>query len=176
MALPNDLTKIADGVAGSLASNLFTSTPKAASRVLIRETITLVKSAVDGSAAATTAYTAGFLVRMPRACRVLGAAYLPIGAATADATNNATLNVVKGDGLGGAETVAATITTNVAGGSLAAGVVKALTISSTVANTRIPLGGVLAFSIAKGGTGVAVPAGTFTVDVEWEAVDGYGAA
>lgn len=175
MALPNDLTRCTDGVAGADASKTYTSTPKKAARQLIRETFILAKAAVDGTAATTTAYTAGYMVRMPRAARILGAAYLPIGTATADGTNYATIKVVKGDGAAGAEVIMASINTDVAGGSLAAGVTKALTVTSTLANTRIPAGSVLGFSIAKAGTGVAVPAGNFTVDVEWEDVDGYGA-
>ena len=174
MAYPNDVSRVAQGVSNYSASSKDITAGKAAARTLIRETFVLVKAAVDGAASTTTAYTAGYMLRMPRACRVLGAAFLPAGTATADATNNAVVKVVKGDGAAGAEVIVATYTSDVAGGSLAAGVTKALTLSATLANTRIPAGSLLAFSIAKGGTGVAIPAGNFTVDVEWEDVDGYG--
>lgn len=175
MALPNDLTRISDGIAGNNAAKNFGSNAKRAARTMIRDSFVLIKPAVDGLASTTTVYTAGFAIRMPRAARILGAAFVPSGAATADAANTATLNVVKGDGLGGAEVIMASYTSNVAGGSLAAGVVKALTVSATLVNTRIPAGSVLAFSISKAGTGVAIPPGNFTVDLEWEDVDGYGA-
>src|SRR4051812_21505478 len=111
MAFPNDMSRIAQGVANYSGSSKDITAAKAAGRNLIRETFLLVKAAADGSAAATTAYTAGYCIRMPRACRLLGAAYLPIGAATADASNNATLKVVKGDGAGAAETIAASVVT-----------------------------------------------------------------
>lgn len=175
MALPNDMSRIADGIAGADASKTYTATAKKAARNMIRESFTLSKTAADGAASTATAYTAGPQIAVPRACRILGAKIVPAGAATADATNNAVITVSKGDGAGGAAVTMATYTSDVAGGSLAAGVIKAMTVTSTLANTRIPAGGVLGFTITKGGTGVVVPVLSITVDLEWEDVDGYGA-
>ena len=178
MAFPNDSSRIARGLANlETATNDYTSTtpagPSKASRSLIRKTYVLVKSAVDGTAGATTTYTAGYLIRMKNPYRLLGAYILPIGAATADATNNAVVSVVSADGAGGAQIAMSTYTSNVAGGNLAAGVTKTLTNSATAANLMGAAGTLLGFSVTKGGTGVAVPALTISVDVEEEGPDGY---
>jgi hypothetical protein len=173
MALPNDSSKIADALAKIEGSaNGYTNVRKAA-RSLVRKTYVLRKIAADGTAGTATAYTAADQIRMKNPGRVLGVALQPAGAATADATNNATLNVVTADGLGGAAVVAASYTSDVAGGSLAAGVTKALTVSATDANRRFAAGAVLAFNVTKAGTGVVLPIAAISVDVEEEGPDGY---
>lgn len=169
MAYPNVISKLV----GMLSMGKYRDEPKKVERQLIRETFVLVKPAADGAAGTTTAYTAAYQITMPRACRVLGVRVQPAAALTADNTNNALVKAVKGDGAGGAETVCASMTTNVAAGNWVAGVTKTLTLSATVADLRIPKNGVLAFSIAKNGTGVAVPISNFIVDVEWEDEDDF---
>lgn len=174
MAFPNDMSKVVAGL-GKLeaSSGEYTSTSKRAARNLIRHTFILRKPAADAMAADTTAYTAADQIRIPRACRILGANIQPLSTLTAHASNNCSVNVVKGDGAAGAAVVMATYTSDVAGGNLAAGVTKAMTVTSTLANQRAAAGSVLSFNITKAASGVVVPILTISVDVEWEDVDGY---
>lgn len=179
MAFPNDMSRIAAALSkaeGSNSAEYDGSVPKAA-RQLIRRTFQLRKPAADSMAADTTAYTAADAVRMQRAGRILGAWIYPQSTLTAHDTNYATVNVVKGDGAAGAETVMASQTTKITGGSgnWAAGVPEALTVSSTLANTRIAKGEVLSFSIAKASSGVAVPICAITVEIEFEGTDDFAA-
>lgn len=179
MAYPNDCSRIAKGVANleTAGSAEYTGTDPAvlrAARSLIRKSIIIQKVAVDGSAGATTAYTAGFNVRMKNPGRILGASLLPTAALTADASNNATINAVSADGAGGAAVVMASLATDLAGGSWVAGVTKTMAVTATVANTRYVAGAVVGFNITKAGTGVVVPAGTnIVIDVEEEGPDAY---
>lgn len=177
MAFPNDMSRLVEGVANPEGSTTKYSTAtahKKAARNLIRKTYTLVKPAADAMAADTTAYTAAFQIRMKNAGRVLGAYLQPQSTLTAHASNNCSVNVVKGDGAAGAAVVMATYTSDVAGGNLAAGVTKALTVSATVADTRFATGSVLGFNITKASLGVVVPILSIQVDVEEEDVDAYG--
>lgn len=82
----------------------------------------------------------------------------PAAALTGDPTNNATISLEHDDGAGGANTVVATITTTA---SWTAQV--PVDVPITAANKIVNSGRQLIFKIAKGGTGVAVPAMTFTV-------------
>jgi hypothetical protein len=174
MPYPNDMSRIAQGVGNYSASKTdMTAAASIAGRNLIRRTYVLTKPAADAMAADTTAYTAAFQMTMRCAGKVLGARIQPQAALTANASNNATINVVSADGAGGAAVVAASYTSDVAGGSLAAGVRKALTLSATAANTRYAVDQVLSFNIAKTGTGVVVPILSISVDVEEEGTDGY---
>ena len=175
---PNDMQRISESLAAREKSNggLYDHEVKQAARRLVRRTYVLRKPAADGAANTTTAYTAADQIRMPVACRVLGVNVQPQGALAGDDTDYATINVVKGDGAGGAQVVCATRTTKVTGGSntWAAGATVNIPVSATIADTRIPKGGVLSFSIAKGGAGKAVPICAISVDVEEEdSLDGY---
>lgn len=176
MAFPNDMSKLVAGLSkleGSNSADYTADVPKVA-RQLIRRTFQLRKPAADAMAADTTAYTAADQIYMSRAGRILGAWILPQSTLTANASNFATVKVVKGDGAGGAETIMASATTEVTGtGNWAAGVPEALTVSSTLANTRIARGGVLSFSIAKAASGVAVPICSISVEIEFEDVDNF---
>lgn len=175
MGFPNDSSRIARGV-GNLetACTDYTGTVPAAARSLIRKSYTVYKALVDGAASTATAYTAGNFIRMKNPGRILGAYVCPIAAVTADASNNATVNAVSADGLGGAAVVMASLTTDVAGGNWAAGVTKTMTVTATAANTRYVAGAVIGFNITKAGTGVVIPAGTnIVIDVEEEGPDGY---
>lgn len=174
MAFPNDSSRITRGLGNiETSTNDYTTTSQKAARSLIRKTYVLPKFAVDGAAATTTAYTAGYMIRMKNAGRILGAYVCPAGAVTADATNFATVNAVSGDGAAGAAVVMASLVTNVAGGNWVAGTTKTMTVTTTVADTRYVAGAVIAFNIAKAGTGVAVPISNIIVDVEEEGPDGY---
>ena len=178
MTLPNDMSHIVDGVAKPEASNSAIYTHAQGStgpaRNLIRRTLVLRKPAADAMAGDATDYTAAMMERARTACRILGAYFIPEGTTVADNTDYATLNVVKGDGLAGAQVVMATGDTRAASlDGLAAGVTETLVVSATVANTRIPRGSVWGFSIAKVGAGKVVPVGTFVVDYEEEGTDAY---
>lgn len=178
MAFPNDSSRITRGLENlETASPDYTGTDPAvrrAARSLIRKTYVVQKVAVDGAAGTATAYTAGFNIRMKNAGRILGAYVAPIGALTADASNNTTINAISADGAGGAAVVMATLVTDLAGGNWVAGVTKTMTVTSTDANRRWIAGAVIGFNITKAGTGVVVPAGTnIVIDVEEEAPDAY---
>lgn len=174
MALPNDMQRISNGLAKLEVSDpTYTQASVIPARNLIRRTIVFSKAAVDGSAAATTAYTAAPTTRNRVAGRVLGFYVIPAGAVTADGTNNAVVSLVSADGLGGAQVVAATLTTDIAGGNWAAGVIKTGVLSATAANLRYAAGSILGFAISKGGTGVAVPISQLVVDIEEESADSY---
>lgn len=174
MPYPNDMSRLAQGVANYSASKTdMTAAASIAGRNLIRRTYVLRKEAVDGAAGTLTAYTAADQITMARACKVLGFRVQPRGTLTAADATAAVVNVVKGDGLGGAAVICATLTTNVASGDWVVGASKAGALSATAADTRIPAGGVLGFSIAKTSTGTAVPICSICVDVEEEGTDGY---
>jgi hypothetical protein len=174
MPYPNDMSRIAQGVGNYSASKTdMTAAASIAGRNLIRRTYVLRKEAADAMAADVTAYTAADQMVMRVPGKVLGIRIQPRAALTANASNNATINVVSADGLGGAAVIAASYTSDVAGGNLAAGVTKAGALSATAANTRFAVGQVLSFNIAKGGTGVVVPILSISVDVEEEGTDGY---
>ena len=176
MALPNDVSRINDELSKlASASTDYAGSKKRAARTMIREQFSFEKTAADGAAGTTTAYSATPGVYAPRDGRILGARILPHGALTADNTNNAVINIDKSDGLGGAATIMAAVTTNVASGNWVAGAFKAMALSATPANTRFTKGQLLSFDITKGGTGVVVPACTIIFDVEWEGADDYEA-
>ncbi len=177
MPLPNDVERIAKALANLESSSTeYTGSKSLAAKRLIRHSKLFEKTAADAMASTTTAHTASPGMVMPCAGRLLGAYFVPHGSATADNTNNATLQVEKSDGAGGSATVMASKTTNVAGtGNLAAGVKKALTLSATEANTRFAKGDLIAPSITKAGTGVVVPIGSWQIDYEEEGTDDYGA-
>ena len=178
MALPNDVSRIAQGLSNYSASSSDVTAAKAAGKTFIRRTITLRKPAADAMAADATAYTAAEYVRMMNPGRVIGACLCPQTAANiGDDTDFATVNVVKADGAAGADTVMASRTTKITGGTddLAAGVLETLTVSSTLADTRFTAGQVIGFSITKDGAGQVVPICSIDVDIEIEGVDGYGA-
>lgn len=177
--LPNDMSRIADGVAKPEASNpayVANQGSTRAARNLIRRTYVLHKPGADAMAADTTAYTVADQIRMPRAGRILGAAIQPTAALIADAGNYATVAVDKGDGLGGAGVIMASIaTTIVAPGSNSwvAGKSIPLVLSTTLADLHFLAGAVLGFAVAKTGTGVVVGVCAISIDVEEEGVDSY---
>lgn len=171
MPFPNDSSRIARGVANlEVATNDYTTSPNVASRSLIRKNAHFLKPAVDGAASTATAYTAFPLQRMKNPGRVMGAFITATAAVTGDPTNNAVINIVTGDGLGGAQVVVATVTTTA---NLVAGVPFPIPLSATLANLKFAAGQVLGVSITKGGTGVVIPVSTFDVDYEEEGPDGY---
>ena len=176
MAYPNDVSRIAEGVASYSGSNGNVTDPKGAGKRLIRRTLVLRKPAADAMAADPTAYTAAEMIYAWAPLRVLGAKIVPQSTLTAHASNNASVNLVKGDGAAGAAVVIATYTSDtVTADNLAAGVPEDMVLTSTAADTRIPIGGVLGFNITKAASGVVVPILAISVEVEYEGVDSFGA-
>jgi hypothetical protein len=174
MPLPNDLSRACDEISKLASSNPeYTGAKKKAARQLARESYEFEKLAADGAAATTTLYTAAAGFRAPRDGRLLGAYFIPHAALVGDNANNATLNMNKSDGAGGAATNMAGSTTNVAYGNFVAGGIKTLALNATLANTRFTKGQLISPSIAKSGTGVVVPDGTWQIDVEYEGTDDY---
>jgi hypothetical protein len=175
MAYPNDVSRIAEGVASYSGSSKDITAPKAAAKKLIRRIIKLSKPGADAMAADTTAYTAADHEYVDAPMRVLGAWLNTQAACTAHGTNYATINVVKGDGAAGAAVVIATHATDtVTTDDLAAAVPKAMTLTTTLADTRLPIGAVLGFNITKAAAGVVVPILSISVLVEYEGVDAFG--
>ena len=175
MSYPNDVSRIAEGVANYSGSSKDITNPKGAAKRLIRRTVLLRKGVVDAMASETTAYTIAEMFYAYAPFKVLGAKLLPQGALTAHDTTYATVNVVKGDGAAGAAVVVATLVTTVAGADWVAGVTKDMTLSATAASTRFATGTVLSFNILKASTGVAVPVCAISVEIEYEGVDAFGA-
>lgn len=177
MPIPNDLQAVAGFVANCVGSQSnFTGDKRAAARALIRKTYDIgVKAAVDGAAGTTTAGAGTLCLPMSKPGRVIGAKFIPDAALTANDTNYATLQLEKRDGLGGAAVVVASRTTQITGGggNMAQLVNYPLVISTTVATTQFAAGAILTVSITKQGTGVAVPAGSWAVDIEEEGPDAY---
>ncbi len=114
----------------------------------------------DGSAGATGTYWA---VKVPWNVQILEVVVCPGGALTADNTNNAVLTLAKADGLGGAATTVATLTTNAASGNWVADTFKNFTLSATFANTLVNDGQILTLKKTVGGTGVVVPVSYITI-------------
>jgi hypothetical protein len=176
MALPNDVSRVAEGVANYSRSSKDITDAKGAAKRLIRRTIVLRKPAADAMAADTTAYTAAEMVYAYAPFRILGAKILPQGALTAHATTNAVVSVVKGDGAGGAAVLVASYTSDtVTADNLVAGVVEDMPLVGTEAERRFAIGTVLGFNITKGSTGVVVPILGIAVEIEYEGVDAFGA-
>src|SRR4051812_40219282 len=121
MALPNDVSRIAEGICNYSGSSKDITAPKAAAKTLIRRAFVLRKPAADAMAADATAYTAADTVVMDVPVRVLAFKINSQGTLTAHATNNAVVNVVKGDGAAAAAVVCGSVTTDVAGGNWIAG-------------------------------------------------------
>lgn len=111
--------------------------------------------AAAGTATAETPFYTALVAQTISAVNVNANAAL-----TADGTNNATVIIRKRDGAGGAAATVATLVTDVAGGSWSAFVNKSL---GAITNGVMAAGSVLTFEITKAGTGVVVPASTFTV-------------
>lgn len=89
--------------------------------------------------------------------------YLPAAALTSNSTNFQTITVEKGDLVGGARTVVASVATTPAGsGSWTALVPVPLTITASTATVLADQ--ILTFKIAPAAGGVVVPAGTLIVD------------
>lgn len=178
MAIPNDMTKIADGLAKLEASNGsgFTAGVKAASRRLIRRSYAIEVPAVLANGDGGTAANVSRAVRMPTAGRIMGVTAKATVAATAHDSNYATLRVTPISTAGAAGNTAASRNTQiVGGGNIVAGVPYSLTVDTANSNNQFTAGQWLAANVLMTASGVAMGACSFTIDVEEESSDGYGA-
>ncbi len=174
MSLPNDMSRIAGGLAkleGS--SDQYDGDVKEAARGLIRRTYQIPTAAVNANGSNAIVSNAGYSLRMKQDGRVLGAYFVPQAAATANASNYATIAVHKLDGTGNSGVAVASITTkptaNSGSGNLATA--STVTLTVTAANARYSRGYLLAADVSQTGSGVALAAGTLNVDVEEEDTD-----
>lgn len=182
MSYPNDMSRLADGITAEQVSRTdFSSSANAAKtgRRLIRRTYgPLTSAALNANASNAVAPNAAPCFVPVVAGRVLGARGTVTSNVTAAGPGNATLAIVKlgTDGTTGATAASATTNTVANGGigNLTLGIPFALTASSNVANARYTANQPLALSLTENGTGVALPAGQYFLDVEEESpIDGY---
>lgn len=150
-------TQIMDAVNGLFP--VVDSTDKARIKAFFQKTLHV--EVTDGGTAGTATVekvvwrnNTGFTVRLV-SCHLS----TPV-AVTADNTNNKTFTLSQRTSAGGSQLTMATLTTNVAQGSLVAYSPVALTL--TAANVIIPAGGVITHTMTVGGTGVAIASGGAT--------------
>ena len=119
------------------------------------------KAAADGSAGAATAE---FIVpRAPVAGAVTSLAFkASSGGLTSDDTNNAVITLKKRAADGTATTIVA-VTTNTTSGNWTQWVSKALAVAADLSSATLLATDELTLTIAKGGTGVAAPAGVWSI-------------
>lgn len=118
--------------------------------------VDLHTKAVDGNASDASAEHAVYIATGNETFSALK--FMPDAALTAHDTNYATLTVKKRDGLGGAASTVASVTTKITGGSGDWDAFEAVDLG-TVTGGALAAGTVLTFTIAKSGGGVVVPAG-----------------
>jgi hypothetical protein len=173
MSRHNDARRIADALSkleGS--SDQYDGSPKLAAVTLIRRSVFFETASLLANAADVVAANAGAQRRIMANARVLGVYFHPKGTATANATNNAQIEVVQLQANGVAASVALAAantapTANGGTGSLVAGTAVELTVASG-ANGRVAKGTTIAPKLTQNSSGVALPAGTITVDIELE--------
>lgn len=123
-----------------------------------------LKLDVGGQATAGTVDEfAGIVV--PFNCKVVGVTYTPKSVVTGAATNNFTATV-RNRGAAGAGAAQPAQLNFANGVNAPAFVATALTLSGTAADLLLTAGDVLTVEKLNVGTGMAMPAGTITVDVQ----------
>ncbi len=171
MSLPNDMSRIAGGLAkleGS--SDQYDDAAAWAARGVIRKTYAIPTAAVNANGSNAIVSNASFSYRMKQAGRVLGAYFVPQVAATANASNYATIALHKLDGTGNVGAAVASITTKPTANSGSGNLALATTVALSVvtANARYSRGYLLAADVSQTASGVALGAGTLCFDVEEE--------
>jgi hypothetical protein len=122
--------------------------------------IVFTKLAADAAAATVQAQTGIWYNPFTCSVRIDYATYLPVGTATANATNYATLTVQSLDGAAGTPvTIATRATDTVSTDDMAAATYWDLVLSATAANRVVAAGESISFGITKAASGIAVPAG-----------------
>ncbi len=176
-SLAGSIGDAASFLTSSSAAQTFASADELVNGVF-EETAIFTKPAADGMAGTATAATAGNDVGGIGGAytnchlydlEVYGLIITPNAGLTADAANQATINVLTDDGAGGAAAVAMSLNTAIAApgsGNWTANVSQKVTQvtaagatkgTMTVANLRLRPGARLWISITKPGTGVIVP-------------------
>ena len=119
-----------------------------------------IKAAADTLAATATAEITVFQAQ--DAVTLTAVFYLPAAALTADNSNYATLFCYRRNSTGGAQTTAASVTTQITGsGNWTAFDGVSL---GTLSVSAVAAGEMVTFEITKTGTGVIIPAGVFQVE------------
>ncbi len=174
-SLPNDMQRISEHV-GRLASSdpTLSASPKTVSRQLVRAVLDGVTTAsvlANGSDAINP--NASSAVYVPRKARVIEVKFLPKGNATANASNYATGKLYRLHGNGAVGNVIATFDTRPTANGGVGNVAIATTVSATIdaAEESVAAGVWLAPVVAQVSSGVAFPAGSWSIAVEWEGVD-----
>ena len=180
MAYPNDASRIGDQIAALAASDrYFTNNTKQAGRRLIRRTYQFAPmAATNANGSNAVLANANNCIRLPVAGRILAAYGVADTAATAAATNNATIAVLPLNATTGVSgTALATITTNTSANAGTGNVVVGVpfTIPAAAGDTaRYAANTVIAPQVSMNGSGVAMGKVSVTIDVEEEDVlDSY---
>jgi hypothetical protein len=118
-----------------------------------------VKTAADAMAADTSTI---FETKAYCALEVVSVTVCPHAALTAHDTNHAVITLAKADGAGGAATAISALTTNVASGNWVADTFKNFP-AVTAANKAVADGQLLSLKVTKPGSGVVVPASSYTI-------------
>lgn len=173
-SVPNDMSKVLT-VLGNQAQNssTYASSAKAAARNLGRASFTIETASVFANAANAIAANAGPAVYMPRAGRVLECKFKPHGNATENVTNYAVGRLNKLPGNGTVGNAAAQFDTRPVANGGGGNVVTAQTYSAVVVSTEEDFAAQtwLSPQISMVSSGVAFPAGSWTISVEWQGVD-----
>jgi hypothetical protein len=143
MALSTNMKSWLRGVFGVYDSS--TTDVEAEVEQLFKHSI--VAGPIPDDGGATTNVDTTYFWTAETDCKILGASFVCNDAETADATNYATINLLKANGGGGSTSVVATVSTNAT--NVAAGVPYDLTVSTAA----VTAGEVLAFQILKVGAG-----------------------
>lgn len=106
------------------------------------------------------------VARVPYAGKVASVYFAPDTAIVGADTNTRTLELRNRGQAGSGTTVVATITTNAAGGTLAAFDEKAIPLSGTPANLVVAEGDILEWHSVHVGTGLADPGGLVVVELQ----------
>lgn len=126
--------------------------------------VNFTKAADDGSASTATSevYTGKAVTFKARLKSLRYTA--TTGGITASDADNATITIYKRDSAAANQLAIASLTTNVAQGSVVQGTKTLMTL--TAANVIIDADSTITFAIAKTGSGVVVRAGEFTLELE----------
>lgn len=176
MAFPNDMSRAAASIAKLEASNPnFSANPKTAARNLIRKSYQIESTSVLANGDNAIVANAGPSVFFKNAVRVMGVHLQTRAALTEHVSNIQTLSlkVVSNVGVIG-NTIAVQNTKPVASGgvgNLAQG--QHFTLTVDAANARVAANTWVGLAIAPSGSGVAIGALSWCIDVEEESSDGY---
>ncbi len=183
MTFPNDSSRIAKSLINlESGTSDYTSTgpsgPARAAQSLIRKTyqITQVASVLANGDDAIVANAAPSIF-FKNPVRVLGVTVQSRGTVTSNTANYQNFSLKPVSSVGVIGNTIATFTTKTAAsggtGNLVAGQKFSLTVDTATSNDRVAANTWVGVAIAPSGTGVAVAATSWAIDVEEEGPDGY---